>query len=142
MRAGRQALLAAAIAGLAGASITAAQGPGLKRPYDVVMKDVASTVGSLRTGLSAGDLAATATDAETLARLFQETETFWTAFRTKDAIDAAKGAREASGAIAAAAKAKDLQKAQTAASGLGRFCTTCHNSHREQLPDKSYRIKP
>lgn len=62
--------------------------------------------------------------------------------KTKDAIDAAKGARETSGAVAAAAKEKDLQKAKTAAAGLGRFCGTCHNSHREQMPDESYRIRP
>jgi hypothetical protein len=120
------------------ASTVAAQ----KRPYNVVMKDVASTAGSLRKGLEGGDLTGTAADAEKLEQLLREVEDFWTPFRTKDAIDAAKGAREISGAIAAAAKVKDLQKARTAASGLGRFCSTCHDSHREQMPDKSYRIKP
>ena len=73
------------------------------------MKDVASTVDSLRNGLNASNLAASAADAETLERLFQETEAFWTAFKTKDAIGAAKGARETAGAIADVAKAKDLQ---------------------------------
>jgi cytochrome c556 len=123
-------------------AIASAQGSDAKRPYDAVMKDIASTVGSLRKELAAGDLVATASDAEKLERLFGETETFWAAFRTKDAISAAKGARETSNLIAAAAKARDLQKTQTAASGLGRHCTTCHDSHREQTPDKSYRIKP
>ena len=126
-----------AIAGLLG-SPAAAQ----KRPYDLVMKDVGSTFDSLRKDLDGGNVAAAAADATKLERLFRETEEFWTPFKTRDAIDAAKGAREASGAVAAAAKSKDLPKAKTAVSGLGRFCGTCHNSHREQMPDKSYRIKP
>jgi cytochrome c556 len=113
-----------------------------KRPYDLVMKEVGSTFDSLRMDLDGGNTATAAADAAKLERLFRETEEFWTPFKTRDAIEAAKGAREAAGAVAAAAKDKDLPKAKTAASGLGRFCGACHNSHREQMPDKSYRIKP
>ena len=113
-----------------------------KRPYDLVMKEVGATFDTLRKDLDGGNVATAAAGAAKLERLFREVEEFWTPFRTRDAIDAAKGAREASGAVAAAAKEKDLQKAKTAAAGLGRFCGTCHNSHREQMPDKSYRIKP
>jgi cytochrome c556 len=130
-------LMVIAMTGLLGSS-AAAQ----KRPYDLVMKDVGSTFESLRKGLDGGNVATAAADAARLERLFRETEDFWTPFKTRDAIDAAKGAREASGAVAGAAKSKDLPKAKTAFSGLGRFCATCHNSHREQMPDKSYRIKP
>ncbi len=130
-------LVVIAIAGLLG-SPAAAQ----KRPYDLVMKDVGSTFDSLRRNLDGGNVATVAADAARLERLFREIEEFWTPFKTRDAIDAAKGAREASAAIAAAAKGKDLPKARTAVSGLGRFCAACHNSHREQMPDKSYRIKP
>jgi hypothetical protein len=112
-----------------------------KRPYNLVMKDVGTTFDALRRNLD-GKNAAAAADADRLAQLFQETEDFWTPFRTKDAIEAARGARELATAVAAAARAKDLEKASTAASGLGRFCTSCHNAHREQMPDKSYRIRP
>lgn len=112
-----------------------------KRPYNLVMKDVGTTSEALRRNLD-GTSGAAAADAERLAQLFQETEDFWTPFKTKDAIDAAKGARELATAVAAAVRAKDMEKAKTAASGLGRFCTSCHNAHREQMPDKSYRIRP
>ena len=115
---------------------------GQKRPYNVVMKEVAATSEALRKSLDANSGEAAATEADTLARLFQETEDFWTPFRTRDAIDAAKGARELSATVAAAIRAKDLQRARKEVSGLGRFCTSCHNSHREQMPDKSYRIRP
>ena len=130
-------LVVIALAGLLG-SPAAAQ----KRPYDLLMKDVGSTFDGLRKDLDGGNVATAAADAARLERLFRDIEDFWTPFKTRDAIDAAKGAREASAAVAAAAKGNDLPKARTAVSGLGRFCAACHNSHREQMPDKSYRIKP
>ena len=111
------------------------------RPYNIVMKEIGATVEILRKDLDA-DLAAAAATASKLEGLLKETEDFWTEFKTKDAIDAAKGAQGVVRAVAAAARNKDLQNAKNAASGLGKFCAACHNSHREQLPDKSYRIKP
>ena len=130
-------LVVVAIVGLLG-SPAAAQ----KRPYNLLMKDIGAAFDSLGKALDGGNVATAAADAARLEGLFREIEEFWTPFKTRDAIDAAKGAREASGAIAAAVKGKDLPKARTAVSGLGRFCAACHNSHREQMPDKSYRIKP
>jgi cytochrome c556 len=112
------------------------------RPYDLIMKDVASAFGALRKGSDASDFAVTAEQARRLEGLFKETEDFWTKFKTKDAIDAAVGARELSATIAAAATAKDAQKMKTAAGGLGKYCTSCHDSHREQMPDRTYRIRP
>ena len=106
------------------------------------MKEVAAASDALRRSLDANNGDAAAAEADRLARLFQELEDFWSAFRTKDAIDAAKGARELSATVAAAARARDLPRAKKEVSGLGRFCTTCHNSHREQMPDKTYRIRP
>jgi cytochrome c556 len=127
-----------AIVILAATAIASAQA----RPYNVIMKDVAAASGALRKSVEASDFAAAAEQARRLEQLFKETEEFWARFKTKDAIDAAAGARELSASIAAAAGAKDAAKMKTAASGLGRFCTTCHDSHREQMPDKSYRIRP
>jgi cytochrome c553 len=113
-----------------------------KRTYDVVMKEVGTTFGTLRKTLDSGDLGAAAADAEKLERLFKEVEDFWTPFKTKDAIDTARGARDAFTAVAVAARAKDVPEAGARASGIGAFCTRCHGSHREQMPDKTYRIKP
>jgi cytochrome c556 len=129
--------LALAIATLWASAVTAQA-----RPYDAVMKDVAASFGALRKSADGSDFAGAAEHARRLEQLFRETEEFWTRFKTKDAIDAAAGARELSASIAAAASAKDAQKMKTAAGGLGKFCTTCHDSHREQMPDKSYRIRP
>jgi cytochrome c556 len=133
----RQCALMVAIVAL-GLSEASAQA----RPYNVIMKDVASAFAALRKSVEASDFAGSIEHSQRLERLFKETEDFWTKFRTKDAIDAAVGAKELSASIAAAASAKDAQKMKTAAGGLGRFCTSCHESHREQMPDKSYRIRP
>jgi hypothetical protein len=134
---GRWCLPAIAITGVTLVSVSAQP-----RPYNVIMKDVAAASGALRKSVETSDFTASAEQARRLEQLFKETEDFWTKFRTKDAIDAAAGARELSASIAEAANAKDAAKVKTAASGLGRFCTTCHESHREQMPDKSYRIRP
>ena len=113
-----------------------------ERPYNVVMKDIGSALGVLRKSADASDFARSAEQARRLEQLFDETEIFWAKFKTRDAIDAAAGARKLSASIAAAAVAKDAQKLKTELGGLGKFCTSCHDSHREQMPDKSYRIRP
>src|SRR5262245_25533709 len=113
-----------------------------KRPYDELMKDVAATYASVKKNLDANVAPAAATDAAKLQSLFKETEDFWVQFKTKDALDAAKSAQDAAAAIGAAAKANNIQKAQTSYNGVGKFCNACHTSHREQMPDKSYKIKP
>jgi cytochrome c556 len=113
-----------------------------KRPYNDVMKDVAATYASVKKNLDANAAPAAAADAAKLQTLFKENEDFWAQFKTKDALDAAKGAQEAAAAITAAAKANNVQKAQASYNGVGKFCNACHTSHREQMPDKSYKIKP
>src|SRR2546422_203038 len=113
-----------------------------KKPYDDLMKDIAATYASVKKNLDANVAPAAAADAEKLQALFKDTEDFWAQFKTKDALDAAKGAQDAAASIIAAAKTNNIQKAQAAYNGVGKFCTACHTSHREQMPDKSYRIKP
>ena len=106
------------------------------------MEDVSATYASMKKSLDASAGPAAAADAAKLQALFKDTEDFWGQFKTKDALDAAKGAQDAAVAIIAAAKANNIQKAQASYTALGKFCTACHASHREQMPDKSYKIKP
>jgi cytochrome c556 len=113
-----------------------------KRPYNELMKDIASTYASVKKNLDSSAAPAAAADAAKLQSLFKETEDFWAQFKTKDALEAAKGAHDAAAGIAAAAKANNIQKALASYNGIGKFCAACHTSHREQMPDKTYRIKP
>jgi hypothetical protein len=124
------------------AVLAAANASAQNRPYNELMKEISSTFASLRKNLDASSAATAAADASKLESLFRETEAFWTPFKTKDAIEAAKGAADAASGVAAAAKAGNIQKAQTSYAGIGKFCTACHNAHREQMPDKTYRIRP
>src|SRR5262245_27813884 len=113
-----------------------------KRPYNELMKDVAATYASVKKNLDSGVGPAAAADAAKLQALFKETEDFWSTFKTKDAMDAAQNAQQGAAAIADAAKANNIQKAQGFYTAVGKFCAACHTSHREQMPDKSYKIKP
>ena len=113
-----------------------------KRPYDVVMKEVNTAFGNLRKNLDSAAMPGAVEDAAKLQSLFKETEEFWKAFKTKDAIEASKSAAAASEAVAAAARDGNAQKAQAAYGSIGKYCKACHDSHRELMPDKSYRIKP
>jgi hypothetical protein len=141
MRDRRFAVMVIGAAAVFGAVNLLAQQPQ-KQPYDQLMKDVAATYASVKKNLDAGAGPAAVADAAKLEGLFKETEAFWAQFKTKDALDAAKGAQQGAAAIAAAAKANNIQKAQTSYTGVGKFCAACHTSHREQMPDKSFRIKP
>jgi len=112
------------------------------RPYDQVMKEVAPAYANLKTHLDSRAFDSAAEDAAKLDRLFKETENFWTPFKTKDALDFAKSAQTASENASAAAKEMNAQKAQAAYAAIGKSCKGCHDSHRESMPDKSFKIKP
>src|SRR5437867_396952 len=96
-----------------------------KRPYNELMKDVSATYASVKKNLDASAAPAAAADAGKLQSLFKDTEEFWTPFKTKDALDAAKGAQDAAGGIVAAAKANNIQKAQVSYNAVGKFCNGC-----------------
>ena len=113
-----------------------------KRPYDVVMKDVNATFASLKKNLDANSMASAAEDAGKLQSLFKETEVFWSAFKTKDAIEYSKTGQADAQAVASAAQAGNGQKAQGAYSSIGKSCKGCHDAHRELMPDKSFKIRP
>jgi cytochrome c556 len=106
------------------------------------MKDVAPTYANLKKNLDSSAFAVAAEDAAKLESLFRETENFWTPFKTKDALDFAKNVQLAARNVNAAAKEMNGQKAQAAYAAIGKSCKGCHDSHRESMPDKSFKIKP
>jgi hypothetical protein len=112
------------------------------RPYDQVMKEVGPAYTNLKTHLDSKAFAMAAEDAAKLDRLFKETETFWTPFKTKDALDFSRSAQTASQNAGAASKEMNGQKAQAAYAAIGKSCKGCHDSHRESMPDKTFKIKP
>lgn len=113
-----------------------------KRPYDQIMKDIDTTFAGLKKNLDAGLAPESIRDAERLQSLLKETEDFWVPFKTKDALDAARGGHTTATAVANAAREASFTKAQAAYANIGKYCKACHDSHRELMPDRTYRIKP
>src|SRR2546427_11950587 len=113
------------IAGVFAAGMASAQ---QHRPYDQIMKDVGATFASLKKNLDANSAASAAEDAAKLEGLFTETEAFWAPLDTKDAVNFAKRAREAAGAVGAAAKGSDIKAAQASYSAIQKSCANCHFS--------------
>ena len=112
------------------------------RRHDEIMKEVSATYEKLKTGLDAMNAAQAAQDAQKLQNLFKEVEQFWTAFDTKDAMEAAKSVQTTFGALSESVKVNNFQQALTTYNAAARYCAACHGTHRVQMADKSYRIKP
>jgi cytochrome c556 len=80
-------------------------------------------------------------NAEKLGGVYEKMIGFW---RQRNAVDAIKWSEEGKAAaaqLASAATANDAEKAQAAFARIGGTCRSCHDVHREKLPDGKYRIK-
>ena len=107
-----------------------------------VMKEVGPTANKLRMDLMSGVAADVAADAEKLQGLFRQAAGFFKAQKAQDAVDFAKANVQRAGDIMKAAKEDNLDAAKAPAGELQKSCKNCHDIHREQLPDKTFRFKP
>ena len=108
-----------------------------------LMKEIGPASGSLTTGMtdrsmSAADVAKTA---DKLHGLFTDVTAYWKSKNVTDATDWATTAAKAADDLSKAAKANDSDAMRTAKTTLQKQCKSCHDVHREQLPDKSFKIK-
>ena len=112
-------------------------------PQDLspIMKDVQATATSLRMNLMNNAAADVAKDAEKLQDDFTKAMGFFKAMKAQDAVDAAKANVDAAGEVVKAAKANNLDAAKAPAGTIQKSCKGCHDIHREQLPDKTYKFK-
>src|SRR5436190_1107927 len=101
-----------------------------------IMKQVPPTLQSLNKNLTANMAADVATDAQKLQTLFTDAQGFFKAHKAQDAVELAKSNADAAGEIVKAAKANNLEAAKAPAGSIGKSCKSCHDVHREQLPDK------
>ena len=116
----------------------AAQAPTDLSP---IMKDVAATQQKMGMDMMAGNAADVAMDAQKLQQDFTQAQGFFKAKNAQDAVDAAKANADAAGLIMKAAKANNLEDAKAPAKTIKGSCKACHDVHREQLPDKTYKFK-
>lgn len=108
--------------------------------YSGWMKDIGATKGKITKGIAAKQNADVATDAAHLAHLFMEVGGFWAGRKVNDAETIAKKGESAANDLAAAAKAGDEAKIQSALQAVNSTCGACHMAHREGSPG-SYKIK-
>ena len=106
-----------------------------------IMKDVAATQTKMRMDMMSGAAADVAADAEKLQGNFTKAMGIFKALKAQDAVEAAKANADAAGEIVKAAKANNLEAAKAPAGTIQKSCKSCHDVHREQLPDKSYKFK-
>ena len=111
------------------------------RRHDQIMKDVASTFADLKKSLDAKNGADASQTAAKLAVLFKEVESFWVPLKGQIAVSAARDLQSVSEKVAASA-ASDLAQANALYATAGAKCKSCHDRHRTQMPDGSFRIMP
>lgn len=114
-----------------------------QRELQPIMKEIQPTSNGLTAGINNRTMtgADVVKDAEKLAGLFKEVSSY---MKTKNLDKAVQWANEASAAasdLAKATTANDVEAMKTARAGFQKQCKTCHDVHREQLPDKTFKLK-
>jgi cytochrome c556 len=88
-----------------------------------------------------GDLSGAVAGAKAVDAALASIDGFWVARKDTEAVKMNATARAAAMAVAKAAESKDAAATGEAIKGLQASCKACHDVHREQLPDKTYKIK-
>ena len=113
------------------------------RELQPIMKELQPTLTNLTTGMRGRTMSAAdvAKDAEKMQKLFQEVGAYMKEKNISDAVTIAHDAETAAADLAKAAKANDADPMFAAQKTIQKQCKACHDAHREQLPDKSFKLK-
>ena len=116
---------------------------GEKPPESYVknMKETNAAAQELRKNLDAKDYDGIAKNAAALKTLFATTLSFWEDRKMEDAVGFAKSGAKAAADLESAATSKNEDAVASAAKTLQGTCKTCHDVHRERLPDGTSEIK-
>ena len=111
--------------------------------YQKAMKDTLAGMQAVGKTLreTSGELSGAVAGAKAVDAALASIDSFWAARKDPEAVKMNATARAAAMAVAKAAESKDAAATEEARKGLGAACKTCHDVHREQLPDKTYKIK-
>jgi hypothetical protein len=105
------------------------------------MKETNAAAQELRKNLDAKDYEGIAKNAAALKTLFATTQSFWEERKMEDAVGFAKNGANAAADLEAAAKARNDENVASIGKALLGTCKTCHDAHRERLPDGTSEIK-
>jgi len=119
----------------------AAPAPGTE--LSPIMKQISTMNGALTTTMKDRNMSAAeiAKDADKLQDLFKQVSTYMKDHKIDDATTLAADTANAAGDLSKAAKSNEFEPMKAAYTKLSKACGTCHAAHREQLPDKSYKLK-
>ena len=112
-----------------------------QRDIQPIMREVQPTFGSMTKGLGAGTADTVAADATKLQGLFREVAAWMKTQKADKAAGWATDDANLAGEVAKAAKANDMAAAKAGGEKIKAACKACHDVHREQLPDKSFKFK-
>ncbi len=113
------------------------------RELQPMMKEIQPTFGGITTGMQGRSMPAAdvAKNADKLSGLFKEVSGFMQSKNITDAVGMANDAANAASELSKAAKANDADGMASAQKAIQKQCGTCHAAHREQLPDKTFKLK-
>ena len=110
--------------------------------YQKAMKDILGAMQASGKAIrEAGDLSAVVAGAKTIDGALASIDGFWAARKDAEAVKMNAASRAAAAAVGKAAESKDAVATGEAMKALQGTCKACHDVHREQLPDKTYKIK-
>ena len=105
------------------------------------MKETNAAAQELRKNLDAKNYDGIAKNAAALKTLFANTQSFWEERKMEDAVGFAKSGAKAAADLETAAKAHNEETVASTGKALLDTCKTCHDVHRERLPDGTSEIK-
>ena len=112
---------------------------GYKEAMEATLAGMQAIGKTMRENLA--DLSGAVAGAKEIDAALASIDSFWVARKAQDAVDMNAKSRAAAMAVARSAGANDAVATREVVKALQGTCKACHDAHREQLPDKTYRIK-
>jgi len=112
-----------------------------EKQFQKSMKEVGRLTKGFKDNMQAKNAAAIEKDSTRIAELYTQMGAFWKARKTDDAAKWSDQSSSAASATAAAAKAGDWDKVKSSWGPVNQNCKSCHEAHRQKLPDGGYKIK-
>lgn len=112
-----------------------------EKQFQKSMKEVGRLAKGFKDNAQAKNAAAVEKDSARVAEIYKEMAAFWTARKMDDAAKWSGESSAAATATATSAKAGDWEKVKTSWNAVNKNCKSCHEAHREKLPDGGYKIK-
>jgi hypothetical protein len=112
-----------------------------QRDIQPLMREVQPAFGAMTKGIAAGTADTVAAEATKLQGLFREVAGWMKTQKADKAVGWSNDTATLAGEVAKAAKANDMAAAKASGDKIKAQCKACHDVHREQLPDKTFKYK-